>query len=418
MAIKKTPRLHLEIQKSGSSCYGLIRSSFRHEGKVRHKNHGRLTGLNLQGLIAIQAALRGDALIVQTGPDAAQVIESKEYGACHAILQLAKQLGLDSIIYSRPSEQWVKNSFAMIVGRLVYAGSKLSLSHRWKDTALWELCAIEGGVDVDEHCYADMDRLLERQGSIQKTLAARHLGRGSLVLYDITSSYFEGAYEHSSIVEFGYNRDGKRGHEQMVIGLLCSEQGCPVAVEVFAGNTRDAQTVQDTIQQVQSSYGIKEIIFVGDRGMIPCANSEKLKDTKGLSTISPLTHREIVGLLRRNVIQPGLFDDQSILEVIDPEDITKRYCLCRNPDQTARETGTRQALIEATRRQLDLMANSKRKASNNRIAARVGKVLAKTGMGKFVEWKTEAGRLQWSFNEEKIAAEQLLDGWYIITSTV
>jgi transposase len=174
----------------------------------------------------------------------------------------------------------------------------------------------------------------------------------------------------------------------------------------------------DKIQQVQSSYGIKEIIFVGDRGMITYANSEKLKDTKGLSTISALTHREIVGLLRRNVIQPGLFDDHSILEVIDPEDITKRYCLCRNPDQTARETGTRQSLIEATRRQLDLIANSKRKAGNDRIAARVGKVLAKTRMGKFVEWKTEAGRLQWSFNEEKIAAEQLLDGCYIITSTV
>ena len=121
----------------------------------------------------------------------------------------------------------------MIVGRVLYAGSKLALSNQWKNTALWELCGVDGPVDVEEHCYLPMDRLLERQQAIQRTLASKHLQNGHLVLYDITSTYFEGAYLESEIVLFGYNRDGKKGHEQVVLGLLCNAEGCPVGVEVL-----------------------------------------------------------------------------------------------------------------------------------------------------------------------------------------
>ena len=190
---------------------------------------------------------------------------------------------------------------------------------------------MEGKVDVDLHCYLPMDRLLERQSAIQRTLAARHLKDGHLVLYDITSSYFEGAYTQSDLVTFGYNRDGKRGHEQMVIALLCSAEGCPVGVEVFAGNTQDASTVPEKIAQLQRQYGLKEIIFVGDRGMITKAVANKIKGTEGLHTISALTHRQIVELLERKVITPELFDEEKIVEVFDPEEPKRRYCLCRNP---------------------------------------------------------------------------------------
>src|SRR6202040_3221221 len=152
-----------------------------------------------------------------------QILASKEYGASYALLELAKELGLDRALYSR-KEAWVQDCLAMIVGRIVYAGSKLALSNQWKNTALWELSGVEGKVDVDLHCYLPMDRLLERKSAIQRTLAARHLQDGHLVLYDITSSYFEGAYTQSDIVTFGYNRDGKRGHEQMVIALLAARR--------------------------------------------------------------------------------------------------------------------------------------------------------------------------------------------------
>jgi hypothetical protein len=238
-----------------------------------------------------------------------QILSSKEYGASYALLELAKQLGLDRALYSR-KEPWVGDCLAMIVGRLIYAGSKLALSNQWKNTALWELCGTEGKVDVEEHCYQAMDRLLERQSAIQRTLASRHRQDGHLVLYDITSSYFEGAYLESDIVICGYNRDGKRGHEQMVIALLCSAEGSPVGVEVFAGNTQDASTVAGKIAQLQSQYGLKEIIFVGDRGMITHAVAQKIKAAQGLHTISALTHRQIVELLGRKVVSPELFDKQ------------------------------------------------------------------------------------------------------------
>jgi len=355
--------------------------------------------MSLSTLKLIQAAFRGDA-IPKGSAEGLHTTESKEYGASQAVLWLAKELGLDRAIYSR-REAWVEDCLAMIAGRVVYAGSKLALSHQWKNSALWELCGTEGPVDVDRHCYAAMDRLLSRQKAIERTLAQRHLKEGHLVLYDITSSYFEGAYAESELVLFGYNRDGKRRHEQMVIALVCNEDGCPVGVEVFPGNTQDASTVPEKIAQIQNDYGVKEILFVGDRG---------------LNTISALTHRQIVDLLKRKVITPELFDEKRILEVIDPEDPCRRYELCRNPWTAQRETTTRQNLLEVTRQALDKIAGAKRQSTKEKIGARVGRVLQKYKMGKFVTWEVRDGQLSWHFDEEKIAAELLLDGCYVITT--
>jgi len=299
---------------------------------------------------------------------------------------------------------------------VVYAGSKLALSYQWKNSALWELCGTEGPVDVDQHCYAPMDRLLARQKPIERTLAQRHLKEGHLVLYDITSSYFEGAYAHSDIVLFGYNRDGKRRHEQMVIALVCNAEGCPVGVEVFPGNTQDAATVPQKIEQIREEYGVKDLVFVGDRGMITQANAEKVRGIAGLNTISALTHRQIVALLVRKVITPELFDERQIVEVVDPDDPGRRYELCRNPLTAQRETTTRQSLLEVSRKALDKIAAARRKSTGEKIGARVGRILQQYKMGKFVSWETREGRLHWHFDEEKIATELLLDGCYVITT--
>ena len=198
VAIKSKPLpLHLEIQRHRGNPVGLLRSSYREQGKVKHSTHGRITGLTLKQLQLLQAAFRGEVVPKGSAEDF-QILASKEYGASYALLELAKELGLDRALYSR-KEAWVQDCLAMIVGRIVYAGSKLALSNQWKNTALWELSGVEGKVDVDQHCYFPMDRLLERQNAIQRTLAARHLKDGHLVLYDITSSYFEGAYTQSDI---------------------------------------------------------------------------------------------------------------------------------------------------------------------------------------------------------------------------
>jgi transposase len=408
--------LHLEIQSHRSRHYGIIRSSFRANGKVKHTNHGRISGLPLDKLRLIQAAFRGQ-VVAKGSADAFEVVSSREYGASQAFLQLAKDLGLPQILYSRP-EPWVAPALAMIVGRIVYAGSKLALSQQGPNTGLWELCGVEGKVDLDKHCYEVMDRLLERQGAIQRALAQKHLQNGHLVLYDITSSYLEGEYEGSQWVDFGYNRDGKRGHEQIVIALLCNEQGCPVGVEVLAGNTKDDQTVPAKVEQIQKEYGISQLIFVGDRGMITQASSRQLEGVQGLQTISALTHRQTVELLERKVISRELFDEKSIAEAIDPDHPKRRYCLCRNPQTARRETQTRKSLLEATRQQLEKTASSKRKAKAERMGARVGRVLQRFKMGKFVDWSVQEGKLRWTFNQDAIAAEERFDGCYVIVSDV
>jgi transposase len=249
-------------------------------------------------------------------------------------------------------------------------------------------------------------------------LAKKHLKNGHLVLYDITSSYLEGAYEQSLIVLFGYNRDGKRHHEQIVLGLLCDERGCPVGVEVFAGNTQDAQTVIDKVKELRQEYGLKRVTLVGDRGMITQTNAEQLDKVKGLHTITALTHHQIVELLERKVIQTGLFDEHKIVEVIDPDQPTRRYCLCRNPETAERETSTRQRLLELTRKGLAKLAGRKRKTKEEKLGAQVGKLLAHYKMGKFVEWKVTEGRLVYEFKEAAITQEALLDGCYVVRATV
>jgi hypothetical protein len=414
--LKPNRRVHLEIQTHRANPVGVLRSSFRQGDKIKHANHGRITGLALDQLKLIQAAFRGD-VIPKDSPQAFQTIDSREYGASYALLQLAKELELDKALYSR-KEPWVQDCLAMIVGRIVYAGSKLALSNQWKNTALWELCGVEGPVDVEDHCYLPMDRLLERQNAIQRKLAGKHLQNGHLVLYDITSTYFEGAYAQSDIVLFGYNRDGKKGHEQVVIGLLCNAQGCPVGVEVFAGNTQDASTVLAKVQELKRDYGLKEVTFVGDRGMITQTNAEKLKEVKGLHTISALTHRQILDLVERKLVQAELFDEKRIAEVVDPDKPGQRYCLCRNPQSGARETNTRQRLLDRTREALDKIVGRKKKGSTEKLSAQVGKILARYKMGKFVDWKVQEGRLKWQFNEARIEQEKLFDGCYIVRADV
>ncbi len=287
----KNKKVHLEIQPSGDRFRGVLRSTSRKNGKVVHETCGHIPPGDFSTLKLVQAALQGK-VVLKTSDHALKIKKSKEYGASHAFLQLARDIGLDKAIYSRPSEQWVKDCLAMIIGRLVYSGSKRAVSQTGDDSALWELCGVEGAVDVDTHCYASMDRLYERQEAIQKKLVKKHLTNGSLVLYDITRTYFEGEYDDSTVAAYGYSRDKKRGHQQMIIGLLCNEKGCPVSVEVFSGNTQDASTVPQKIEDIQKFYNVEDITFVGDRGMITRANYKKLKRRDGLHIISALTHRD------------------------------------------------------------------------------------------------------------------------------
>ena len=417
--------LHLEIQTSRKSPVGIVRTSFRENDKMKHTQHGRITGCSLEQLKLLQLAFR-ERVVPVDDAQAFRILNSREYGASHAILALAKHIGLHQALYSRP-EPWVSSALAMIVGRLVYAGSKLSLCNHHRNTCLWELCGVEGPPDVDVHCYEPMDKLLQRQRAIQKNLARRHLDGGQLVLYDITSIYFEGEYKASELVTFGYNRDRKKGREQIVVGLICNARGCPVGVEVHAGNTKDETTVIDKVQEIKRDYGIEKVIFVGDRGMITRSTIEALKDEEDLQTIGALTHGEMRTLLKEKVITLDLFDERSIHEVTDPAEPTRRYCLCRNPQTAQRESATRQRLLDLTATALTEIAAYKRATTVEKLGARVGKALAKYKMGKFIQCSIDADkekatsrehRLIWSIDANKVAQEKRFDGCYIVTSDV
>ena len=426
------PPIHLEIQRRDSTPVGILRSTFRDvDGRIRHEQHGRLTGLALPMLEIIQATLRGEVTL-KGDPEALRILQSRDFGGCDALHRLAKDIGLDTDLYSRPNEPWVKDCLAMIIGRITNASSKLALSQCGSFSCLWEVCGVTGPVDVDKNCYQSMDRLLERQAAIQKNLAARRLPNGpqaTIVLYDITSSYFEGEYAHCDLVQFGYNRDGKRGHEQVVIGLITDDQGCPISVEVFPGNTQDASTVAQKVAELRTQYGVKDLVLVGDLGMITQSNEEKLKalpEGEGLKIISALTHREIVQMLERTGSQPELFDSNNVVEITDPDDPDRRYCLCRNPMNAEREGRTREELIARAEQDMARIAatalhsqTTRRPASPELIGSRVGKALEKTKMGKYFTWKVEdGGILTWELDKARKEADAALDGCYVIKSTV
>lgn len=410
-------RVHLEIQTHRKNPRGLIRTSVRKDGKNTHETITTLTGLTMEQLILIQAALQGNVVLKKDF----LIKNSKEYGASYAFLQLAKDLELDKMIYSRTSEQWVQDSLAMIIGKVIYAGSKLSLTRIASDSCLWNVCGIDDeSIDVNSHCYQSMDRLFERQDAIQKKLAAKHLTDNSIILYDITSSYLEGEYEESEIVTYGYNRDKKRGHEQIVIGLICNSEGCPIAVEVFRGNTKDESTVEDKIAQVKDTYGVKNAIFVGDRGMITRTQFNRIQTDEAsyIKTISALTHSQLTHLCEKDCVQLSMFDEQEIIQVIDPESPGIRYGLSKNVIRGQKDRETRQILLEKTEDALEKIAALKRPADDATTGIRVGKIINKYKVGKLVTVEINDGIVTWKRNEQRIKSEEAMDGLYVIYTDV
>lgn len=428
------PALHLEIftdrRAKTPYHYGLFRSSFREDGKVKHRTYGRVTGLPLAALKTLREFVRrgcraGDgegplnnltndgpvsspakdgaaSHAIQDGPAGCRIKDRRELGACRAVLALVEELGIPRMIYSR-REPWVRRILAMIVGRVVYQGSKLGLVNLWKDSALWELCGLgTDRPDVDE-CYEALDHLLSRRKSIHKQLAQRHLKDGCLVMYDTSSSYMEGAYKASQLVAFGHNRDGKRGHRQINYGLMTNGDGCPVGLAVYAGNTADQTTVKDRVKELKADHGIQEVVFAGDRGMLTPPRLSELK-AAGLRTLTALTHPLMQALVERKVIQPGLFDERAIGEVCDPEQASVRYLLCRNPLTAEKEARTRAALIAKTRQALETLAASRKNRTAEQIGAAVGVALKKWRVGKFFNWKVEAGKPLTSDGDGKVAS--------------
>jgi len=267
-----------------------------------------------------------------------------------------------------------------------------------------------------------MDWLLPRQPRIEQALAQRYLGEGSLVLYDLTSTYFEG--RHCPLAKFGHSRDGKRDKLQIVIGLLTNAQGCPVAVEVFEGNTNDAKTVAGQITKLRDRFRLRQVVLVGDRGTLTSARlREDFPVEAGLRWITALRSKQIRPLLREGAFQLSLFEEKDLVEIQHPDYPGERLIVCYNPlldDERARK---RRELLEATQRELEKVVaatqrQKRRLRGKEKIGLRVGRVLGRYKMGKHFAIQIGEDSFQWQRQEQQIAEEKSLDGFYIVRTNV
>lgn len=399
----------------------LLRRSIRDGKKVRHETLGNLSHLPADIIELIRRALRGETFV--SAEEHFECIRSLPHGHVAAVLGTLRKLGLDKLIASRRSRMR-DLVVALIAARIMDPSSKLAIARGLaSETAFSTLAETLDVVSADEEeLYAAMDWLVERQGAIETRLAKRHLAGGALVLYDVTSSYFEG--RTCPLARRGYSRDGKRGTLQIVIGLLCARDGQPVAVEVFDGNTGDPSTVASQIEKIRERFGLSDIVLVGDRGMITSARiRDDLAPVEGLRWITALRAPAIRSLLKEGALQPSLFDEIDLAEITSEDYPGERLIVCRNPLLAAERARKRQALLEGTEREFEKIAaattrKTRRLRGKDDIAMRVGQVRNKYKVGKHFELEITDDSFRYSRRFEQIEEEAVLDGFYVIRTNV
>jgi hypothetical protein len=398
----------------------LIRESYREGGKVKKRTLANITHLGEENIEAIRALLKGGT-VLESVPGAVEVLRTLPHGHVVAALGTARNLALDELLGDGKEAVLV---LAMIVSRIIAPASKLAtargLNPESASSSLAHLLDLER-VGEDE-LYGALDWLLGQQKRIEDALASRHLKDGSMVLYDVTSTYFEG--NACELAQMGYSRDQKKGKPQIVIGLLCSAQGCPVCVEVFEGNVADPQTLKSQILKVRERFGLERVVLVGDRGMITEARlREDILSREGLDWITALRAPSIKKLVQDQAIQLTIFDTVNMAEVSHPDYPDERLIVCRNPLLARQRAHKRQELLEATEKQLELIRQAtvrekRRLKGRDRIGLRVGKVLDKYKVGK--HFKIDIGEDSFHFERDadSIKEEAQLDGIYVIRTSV
>lgn len=411
------------VPNRGSRPAVLLREGWREGSKVRKRTLANLSDWEPQRVQALAAVLKGKTVGVGNLESAFEIVRSRPHGHVAAVLGTLLRLKLDQLVSSSRCPQR-DLCVAMIAARLIAPGSKLAtargLSQHTATSTLGELLSCD---DADEDdCYAAMDWLLERQNSIEDALAKAHLSEGSLVLYDVTSSYFEG--RTCPLAKHGHSRDGKKDKLQIVIGLLTSAEGCPVAVEVFEGNTGDPKTLASQVSKLRERFDLKRIVLVGDRGMITDARiREDLRGQQGLDWITALRAPAIAGLVERGTLQLSLFDEQDLAEVSDPSFPDERLVVCKNPLLAEQRGRKRQELLAATERDLETVKKAVARSTRPlrgkaRIGLRVGKVLARFKMEKHFTLSIDDDTFRFERDQQAIAAESSLDGIYVVRTSV
>jgi transposase len=397
----------------------LLRRTYRDGDQVKHQTLGNLSHLPPDLIETIRRRLRGDPS-ESSGPW--EILRSFPHGHVAAALGMLKALGLDTLLASRPDRER-SLVVAMIVARILQPGSKLATTRALREETATTSLGLELGLGAveDEELYDALDWLLQRQTRIETKLAKKHLSDGTLVLYDASSSYYTG--RRSTLSQFGYSRDGKRGFPQIVYGLLCNGEGCPVAIEVFPGNTADSKTLGKQVAKVRQRFGVGRVVFVGDRGMITSRRiDDELRDVEGLDWISALRADSIKLLASQGVIQPSLFDERDLAEVTSPDYPGERLVVCRNPLLAEERARKRTELLAATEKELEKIAAATRRAREPlrgaaKIGLKAGSVLNRHKVGKHFELTIRDDEFSYCRNAARIAEESTLDGIYVIRTS-
>ncbi len=395
----------------------LLRRSYRDEnGKPRNETLANLSALPDNAIAALRLALKGAVLV-----DAESVFDvegSVPHGNAAATHVMAGQLGLRALLGPPCPER--ENAYALILSRAVRPKSKLSTVRWWNagDTTLAPDLGVAGASTDD--VYEAMDWLLAQKGKIEKKLAGRHLREGGIAMYDLSSSWVEGT--RCELAAFGYSRDGKRGRAQIEYGLLTDPEGRPVGIDLFKGNTADAIAFKTALNKTRKDFGLKELVFVGDRGMITKTRIADLRALEGAGWVTALKAPDIAVLAADGgPLQLSLFDEQNLAEITHPDYPGERLVCCRNPALEESRRLKRESLLAATEADLEKIRASVaagRLKDKDKIGMRVGKVIGRHKVGKHFTWDITGDGFSFRRDQDKIAAEARLDGIYVIRTTI
>ncbi len=393
----------------------LLREGWREGKKICKRTVANLTDWPVRKVEALRRVLKDEPLVL---PQEAFTIErSPPNGHVAAVLETIKRIGLDALIGAKRTRER-ELVLAMIIERLIFPCSKLATTRLWHTTTLAEQLAV-GDADEDE-LYDAMDWLLARQSRIEKKLAAAHLGQDSHVLYDVSSSYYEG--RSCSLAQFGHNRDGKRGKPIVVYGVLTDADGRPVAAEVYPGNTGDPSTVPDQVDKLKQRFGLERVVLVGDRGMLTQPQIEVLKQHPGMGWISALRTEKIRQLVDQEHLQLSLFDQKNLAEISSPDFPGERLIVCCNPLLAQERGRKREALLQATEQALEKLVKQVQRRTKTPLSAaeigqKLGKVINRFKVGKHFETCIEDGYFSYARRAEAIEREAQLDGLYVIRTS-
>lgn len=402
----------------------LLRESYRENGKVKTRTLANISHLHVQKIEALRRALSGSVPAADSPlPDCFRIARSLPHGHVAAVLGCLRNLQLDSILDPVPGRQR-ELVIAMIVARILEPASKLATARGLHtDTLHHSLGDVLRLDSADEtELYQAMDWLLPRQARIEQQLARRQLSNGGLVLYDLTSTYFEG--RHCPLAKLGHSRDDKSGKPQVVFGLLTNAAGCPVAVEIFEGNTGDPRTVATQVRKLRERFGLSNVVLVGDRGMITSARiRQDLPTSYGIQWISALRASQVQKLATSGQLQMSLFDKTDLVEIAHPDFAGERLIACFNPLLAEERARKRPELLAATEKQLEKIAAATRRGKRplrgkQNIGVRAGKILNRYKMGKHFQLRIEDDSFHYQRKTANIEREESLDGIYVIRTSV